>query len=206
MQKIPSFCVSGNLLGLNLTCKNDIECGAMANEALHVDLSLAELRAVVRFAARCARPALHLFEDAMPGDWRPRAAIDVAEAFATGARRTKGMRDKAWAALRAAGEARDAGQAAAFEVARAATAAAGAAYLHPIAKATQVKHILGSAAHAAIAFELAAGGTTASDHLAEVRHLAEPMVIRLLRRYPAVPSGGGRAAELMRELDQLLIW
>src|SRR5262249_5500456 len=36
---------------------------------------------------------------------------------------------------------------------RAAGHAVGAAFLHPLAKATQVKHILGSAAHAARAFD-----------------------------------------------------
>jgi len=56
--------------------------------------------------------------------------------------RTKVLRDSAWGAQRAAQEARDAGQAAASAAARAALGAAGAAFLHPLAKATQVKHIL----------------------------------------------------------------
>ena len=52
--------------------------------------------------------------------------------------------------MRAAHEARGAGHLAAAEAARAAMAAAGAGFLHPLAKATQVKHLLGSAAHAAL--------------------------------------------------------
>ena len=70
--------------------------------------------------------------------------------------------------------ARDAGQAAASDAACAALAAADAAFLHPLAKATQAKHILGSAAHAARAFELAAGDDPAAGacHIAQARILA----------------------------------
>ena len=86
---------------------------------------------------------------------------------------------------------------------RAALAAAGAAYLHPLAIATQVKHILGSAAHAARAFELTAGDdpTVGADHIAQSRILAPPVVVDVLRRYPAAPHGGGRVGELIRQLD-----
>ena len=170
------------------------------------ELSLCELREVVGYAAACARPALAIFERERPDDRRPRAAIDAAQAFAEGAERTRALRDSAWAAQRAAQEARDAGQAAASDAARAALAAAGAAFLHPLAKATQVKHILGSAAHAARAFELAAGDdpAAADGHIAQARTLAPPVVAEVLRRYPAAPPGGGRAGELIRQLDASL--
>ncbi len=170
------------------------------------ELSGSELREVARYAAACARPALDIFEHERPGDPRPRAAIDAAQAFAEGAERTKALRDSAWAAHRAAQEARDAGQAAANDAARAALAAAGAAFLHPLAKSTQVKHILGAAAHAARAFELAAG----DDHavgarcLAQSAALAHPVVVDVLRRYPTAPGGGGRVGELIRQLDASL--
>jgi hypothetical protein len=159
-----------------------------------------------RYAAACARAALAIFERERPDDGRPRAAIDAAQAFADGAGRTKAIRDGAWAAQRAAQEARDAGQGAASEAARAALAAAGAVFLHPLARATQVKHILGSAAHAARAFELAAGGdpAAAADHVARARTLASPAVVEVLRRYPAAPGGGGRVGELIRGLDASL--
>lgn len=168
-----------------------------------IELSMAELREIAGYAAACARPALVIFERVRPDDRRPRAAIDAARAFADGADRTKALRDAAWAAQRAAGEARDAGQHAASEAARAALAAAGAAYLHPLAKATQVKHILGAAGHAARAFELRAGDDQAAgaDHIARARALAGPPVVDVLKRYPAAPDGGGRAGELIRELD-----
>ncbi|GAA4069863.1 putative immunity protein [Actinomadura miaoliensis] len=178
----------------------------MADDSTAIELSKSELREVTGYAVACARPALAIFERDRPDDRRPRAAIDVAQAFADGAERTKALRDNAWAAHRAAQETRDAGQAAASDAARAALAAASAAFLHPLAKATQVKHILGSAAHAARAFELSAGDdrTVGADHIAQLRILAGPVVVDVLRRYPLAPPGGGRVGELMRQLDASL--
>ncbi|WP_426752553.1 putative immunity protein [Myxococcus sp. Y35] len=180
--------------------------GRRPAEPGELDLGMHELRAVAGYAAACARTALALFERERPDDERPRAAIDAAQAFADGAARSKVLRDAAWAAQRAAQEARDAGLAAASDAARAALAAAGAAFLHPLAKATQVKHILGAAAHAARAFELAEGDDPAigASHIAQARALAPPVVVDVLRRYPAAPSGGGRAGALLRELDAAL--
>ncbi|PRX98106.1 putative immunity protein [Allonocardiopsis opalescens] len=178
----------------------------MADDSAAIELDLPELREVARYAAACARPALALFEHERPDDRRPRAAIEAAQGFADGARRTKSIRDSAWAAHRAAQETRDAGLAAASEAARAALAAASAPYLHPLAKATQVKHILGAAAHAARALELAAGDdpAAAADHLARARALAKPVMADVLRRYPPAPHGGGRVGELLRQLDAFL--
>jgi hypothetical protein len=178
----------------------------MAGHSPKIDLSRSELREISGYAAACARPALAIFERDRPGDRRPRAAIDAAQAFADGGERTKALRDSAWAAQRAAQEARDAGQDAASDAARAALAAAGAAFLHPLANATQVKHILGSAAHAARAFELSADDAPAvgAHHIAQARHRAPSVVVDVLRRYPAAPSGSGRVGELIRELDASL--
>jgi hypothetical protein len=178
----------------------------MADDATTIELSRSELRTVAGYAVACAQPALAIFERERPGDPRPRAAIDAAQAFAEGAERTKALRDSAWAAQRAAQEAREAGQAAASDAARAALAAAGAAFLHPLPKATQVKHILGSAAHAARACELAVGDDPAVglDHIAQARTLANPVVVDVLRRYPSAPPGGGRVGELLRTLDAAL--
>ncbi|AXB41240.1 putative immunity protein [Amycolatopsis albispora] len=170
-----------------------------------IELSMAELREVAGYAAACAHPALAIFERARPDDPRPRAAIDAARVFAEGARRTKAIRDSAWAAQRAYQETRDAGQAAASEAARAAVAAASAAFLHPLAKATQVLHILGPAAHAALAIELDTGDPQSGlDHLETARGLAGPVVVSVLTRYPHAPSGRGRAGELTRLLDASL--
>jgi len=178
----------------------------MADDSTTIELSRPELREVTGYAVACARSALAIFESERPDDQRPRAAIDAARAFVDGGERTKAIRDSAWAAQRAAQEARGAGLAAASDAARAALAAAGAAFLHPLAKATQVKHILGSAAHAARALELSAGDDPAvgADHIAQLRTLANPVVVDVLRRYPVAPSGGGRVGELIRQLDALL--
>jgi hypothetical protein len=177
----------------------------VADDSPTVELSRSELREVAAYAAACARSALPVFERERPDDLRPRDAIDTAQAFASGGERTKALRDTAWAAHRAAQEARDAGQSAASDAARAAGSAAGAAFLHPLAKATQVKHILGSAAHAARALELSAGDdpTVGADQIAQLRDL-QPVVLDVLRRYPAAPSGGGRVGELIRHLDASL--
>ena len=177
-----------------------------ADENLTIELSVEELREVTRYSVACAVPALTIFERACPDDRRPRAAIDAARAFADGGKRTKAIRDGAWAAQRAYQETRDAGKAAASDAARAAIAAASAAYLHPLAKATQVLHILGAAAHAARAFELDAGDDRAvgADHIEKARELAGPVVVSVLMRYPDAPSGRGRAGELVRSLDASL--
>lgn len=161
------------------------------------------LREVAAYAAACAQEVLEVFESTHPGDSRPRDAVNAAWVFARGGRRGKTLRDTAWAALRAAG---DTDNAAAAQAARAAMAAASAAYLHPLADAAQVKHILGAAAHAARAAELAAGDDrgVAADHLELARRRATPAVVDVLRRYPAAPSGGGRVGELMRDLDESL--
>nr|WP_108953448.1 exonuclease SbcC [Streptomyces fragilis] len=168
-----------------------------------VALSRRDLREVTAFAATCAREVLDVFEADRPDDPRPRHALDTAREFARGGERGKALRDAAWAALKAA---RAAEGAAAREAARAAMAAAGAAYLHPLAKATQVKHILGSAAHAAHAAELVAGGDRAigEEHLRRAARHATPALAEVLRRYPAAPPGGGRTGELLRALDAAL--
>ncbi|WP_448612512.1 hypothetical protein [Geodermatophilus sp. URMC 60] len=85
-------------------------------------------------------------------------------------------------------------------------AAAGAAYLHPLAHATQVEHILGAGAHAARAAELVAGDdpTVGAEHVEQVAHRATPVVVDVLTRFPAAPAGGGRVGELIRILDAAL--
>lgn len=169
----------------------------------HIELAMDELRAVAGYAADCAEHVLDIFERDVPGDPRARDAIIGARAFADGGRRTMALRAIAMAAFRAA---HDAPTAAAAEAARAASAAAGAAYLHPLASADQVKHILGSAAHAARAAELDADddpATSAAAIAAAVGH-APSTVATVLARYPRAASGGGRTGELVRAIDAAL--
>ncbi|HET9110934.1 MAG TPA: hypothetical protein VFN78_08935 [Ktedonobacterales bacterium] len=175
----------------------------MANETTEIVLSTQDLQEITRCAAESAQEVLDIFERAYPADSRPRDAIDAAWAFARGGTRGKRLRDTAWAALKAAG---DADTAAAGDAARAAMYAASAAYLHPLADAHQVKHILGAAAHAARAAELIAGDDRAvgAEHIQQALRRATPHVIDVLARYPAAPPGGGRVGELLRDLDDAL--
>lgn len=165
----------------------------------HIVLTLPELRAVAGFASACAEDVLTIFEEARPGDPRPREALDAARVFAAGGARTKAQRLTALAAMRAA---RDSDTEAAGAAARAAMCAASAAYLHPLAQADQVKHILGAAAYATRAAELT--GRDAAAPAREFASRATPVVVEVLRRYPAAPPGGGRVGQLIRDLDAAL--
>lgn len=60
----------------------------------------------------------------------------AADQFAGGAKRRKALGDSAWAAQLAAREARELSFCAAENAVRASLAAAGAAFLHPLSKAT----------------------------------------------------------------------
>ncbi|WP_435856970.1 hypothetical protein [Streptomyces longwoodensis] len=117
-----------------------------------------------------------------------------------GGERGKALRNTASAALKAAA---GAGTVAAREAAWAAMSAAGSAYLHPLARSTQVKHILGAGAYAARAAELVAGDDHAVGAESLVRTVlrATPAVADVLKRFPAAPGGGGRVGELIRILD-----
>jgi len=175
----------------------------VANETSEIVLSMQDLREVTRYAAESAQEVLEIFERAHPVDSRPRDAIDAAWTFAQGGERGKTLRDTGWAAHKAA---RDADTAVAGDAARAAMYAASAAYLHPLADAHQVKHILGAAAHAARAAELMAGDDrdVGADHIEQVRRRATPLVVDVLSRYPAAPPSGRRVGELLRDLDETL--
>jgi len=175
----------------------------VANETSEIVLSKQDLGAVTGYAAESAQGVLEIFERAHPADSRPRDAVDAAWTFARGGERGKSLRDTGWAAHEAA---RDADTAAAGDAARAALCAASAAYLHALADAHQVKHILGAAAHAARAAELMAGDDrdVGADHIEGARRRATPVVVDVLSRYPAAPPGGGRVGELLRDLDEAL--
>jgi hypothetical protein len=175
----------------------------MTTEPSEVELSAHDLRVVARYAAECAQEALSIFEASHPGDRRPRVAVEAAWTFAEGAERTQLQGRSGFAAHKAAQEATTE---AARDAARAAGHAAAAAYLHPLAKSHQVKHILGAAAHAARAAELAAGGdrSVGTARLEQARQRAAPALVAVLRRYPAAPPSGNRVAELMSALDTSL--
>ncbi|PSK98857.1 hypothetical protein CLV63_10481 [Murinocardiopsis flavida] len=166
-------------------------------------VTMDELRAVARFVAESAQEDLPVFEEAVPDDPRPRAALDAAWRFVHGANRTRLQRVTSLDAHRAA---KDAGTEAARLAARSAGDAASAAYLHPISRATQVGHILRAAASAARIAELNADGDpAAADLLLErARRRATPTLVAVLSRYPPAPTAKNRVAHLMSALDASL--
>ena len=175
----------------------------MPMPATEVELTTDDLRAVAGYAAGCAQPALVLFVEACPDDPRPAAALAAARAFADGAPRSRLQRTAAADAHRAA---REAPTDAARHAALAAGDAAAAAYLHPLARPTQVRHLLGAAAHAARAIELARGDdpVVAEYVIVGAAKRASSAVVDVLARYPRAPQGRGRVGVLMARLDSLL--
>lgn len=167
------------------------------------ELTTEELRAVVAYAVACAEPALVIFEKDRPGDSRPAAALHAGRVFAEGAPRSRLQRSAAADAHRAA---RDAATGAARHAAAAAGDAAASAYLHPLAKATQVGHVLGAAVHAARAAELVRGDdpVVAEYVITAAAKRATPVVLDVLTRYPRAPKGRARIAVLMQRLDGML--
>ncbi|WP_069169088.1 putative immunity protein [Streptomyces griseus] len=167
------------------------------------ELTMDELRVVARYAAQSAQEVLPVFEGAVPGDPRPRAALDAAWEFVNGAKRTKLQRVTSVDAHRAA---KETGSETARLAARSAGDAASAAYVHPIPRATQVGHILRAAASAACIAELEAGGDPAVGDMAieQARRRASPVLIDVLSRYPLAPTGRNRVSQLMSALDASL--
>ncbi|MFK3984322.1 putative immunity protein [Micromonospora sp. NPDC050397] len=167
------------------------------------DLTMDELRVVTRYVVRHAEDVLPVYERAVPDDPRPREAIDAAWVFINGANRTRLQRVTSLEAHRAA---RSAPGEAVKLAARSAGDAASAAYLHPIARASQVGHILRASASAARIGEIEAGGDpTIGDALLErSRRRATPVLVDVLRRYPLAAIGTSRVAQLMSALDRSL--
>lgn len=167
-----------------------------------IALDLDDLRALAAWCAGFAAEVLPLFAADHPDDPRPAAAIAAALTFAQGGPRNKPLRDAALAALKSAGEAT---RPPAQQAARAAMSAAASGYLHPLARATQVKHILGAPAHAALARSLESGDPAlAAPLVAQAAAGAPARIVALLHRYPPAPAGGGRIGMLIATLDAAL--
>jgi len=173
----------------------------MCPESRYFDLPLDSLRALGKWAADCAEVALPVFETHAPTDPRPRAAIEGVRAFAAGGKRTAALRTLALAAMRAA---REVGDPAAQAAARAAGLAASSAYTHPLADVQQTKHIVGPAAHAAMALELERGHEMMPDEIIRAVESAPPQVQEILRNMPARSDGKSRLDHLMYMLDSAI--
>ncbi|MEU6134362.1 putative immunity protein [Nocardioides sp. NPDC047086] len=167
------------------------------------ELTTDELRVVARYVAQAAAEVLPVFETAVPGDPRPRLALDSAWEFVGGARRTRLQRVTSLDAHRAAAEAPTE---AAWLAARSAGDAASAAYLHPLADAAQVGHLLRAAASVARIAEIEASGDpkAAAASVDRAVERADRVLVDVLARYPVVPVGKNRVAQLMSTLDRRL--
>ena len=159
-----------------------------------------ERREVARWATGSAARVLALFEAVAPTDARPREAIDIARAFAEGAGRSRHLTRVALGAHRAG---REVGDPVALAVARAASLAAATANIHGEETIGTLGHILGPAAYAALARELAAGGdaSAADEELGWAIGRASPAIRDLVRRVPASGPGGRRLDEIQHRLD-----
>jgi hypothetical protein len=172
----------------------------MGRESEHFTLSIDSLRVIGGWAAESAERALPVYEAHAGSDSRPRAAIAGIREFAEGGKRAARLRSLAMEAHAAA---REVGDAAAAAAARAAGVAAASAYTHPLADVHQTKHVVGTAAYAALALELDnAGDSSIGD--GEVRWAIEhaPSAVReVLLQMPARQPGRGRLDALLYELD-----
>ena len=175
----------------------------MDPESRYFTLTMESLRAIGGWTADCAERALPLYEATAGADLRPRAAIEGIREFAAGGKRVARLRALAMAAHAAA---REIGDPAATAAARAAGSAAASAYTHPLVDVHQTKHIVGSAAYAALALELDhAGDPRIADGeiLWAIGH-APPQVREVLRRMPPRQPGRSRLDTLLYELDASL--
>lgn len=164
-------------------------------------LTVGELRAVSAFNVACVDTVIGLFEQAHPADARPRAALDAARAFVNGEPRSMKQRSTALAAHRAAKEA----EPSAAQVAMAAGDAAASAYLHPLADAAQVGHILRGPAYSVLALQhRAVDPLTRPAAIDIILRFGTPQVIDVLRRYPRLTRRHREIASVMSELDARL--
>src|SRR4051794_33904408 len=172
----------------------------MDRESKYFTLSLESLRAIGGWAAECAERALSVYEAHADSDTRPCAAIEGIRGFASGGKRTARLRSLA---LEAHAAARAVGDPAAAAAARAAGSAAASAYTHPLADVHQTKHIVGSAAYAALALELDRGGDPSIGDIEviwAIEHVT-PEVREILLRMPARQAGKSRLDTILYALD-----
>lgn len=169
-------------------------------ESRYFELSLESLRAIGSWAADCAERALPVFERHAASDARPRAAIEGIRTFAGGGKRVARLRSLA---LEAHAAAREVGDPAAAAAARAAGHAAASAYTHPLADVQQTKHIVGPAAYAARALELAqADDPRVGDDEVHWAIAHAPTDVRaVLLQMPARQVGKSRVDMLLYQLD-----
>ena len=157
-----------------------------------------DLRAVAAFNLACALQVIDLFEAVKPHDARPRDALAAAEGFVRGGPRSRAQRISAPAAHRASKEV----SGAASHAAMAAGDAAASVYLHPLADAAQVGHILRGPSHCVLALEArAVEPLTRAAAAAAILEWSTPAVAEVLCRYPSAATRDRATAEVLWFLD-----
>jgi hypothetical protein len=170
------------------------------HESRYFTLTLDSLRAIGCWSADCAERALPVYEAHAGSDSRPRAAIAGIREFAGGGKRTARLRSLA---MQAHAAAREIGDPAGAAAARAAGVAAASAYTHPLADVHQTKHIVGSAAYAALALALGHAGDSgvAEEEVRWAIEHAPPEAREVLLQMPARQAGKSRMDAILYELD-----
>jgi hypothetical protein len=177
--------------------KNGVE-GSRPTRLPDFVLSTDELRTVTGFNLSCALHVIGLFESSSPHDMRPRRALDAAQLFVDGAGRSNLQRATASAAHRAAKSVVPP----AAHAAMAAGDAAGSAFLHPLADAAQVGHILRGPAHSVLALTLQpTSPCTREEAEASLLAAASPTLIEVLSRYPRPTRTSHPVYTVMADLD-----
>lgn len=163
----------------------------MEREPGALTLSEDDRRVLAVWAAECAEHTLPLFEAQAPTDARPRAAIEVARAFARGEVRIGPARALAVAT-----------HAAAREVADPAAVAAARAAGHAAATAHMASHARGVTAYAAKARSLAAPDDprAVADEVDWALRRASPDVREVLRRLPPPHRPAGILGAVIGEI------
>jgi hypothetical protein len=156
------------------------------------------LRDSVAFSVCLAQAALAAIETGAVIDPAGDAALLAARSYVAGGTRNHALRRAAMDAYRAA---QLLGHGPEFHALHSASAAAGAAFLHPPGgryPAHQTKHILGAAAHFVLCIEALGGDATETMH--SVIDDCPESVRMLLSLYPEPPPGTSRYSVLWSEL------
>ncbi|MFZ0545727.1 MAG: putative immunity protein [Candidatus Promineifilaceae bacterium] len=166
----------------------------------YFELRIESLRILGRWAADCAERALPIYEELNGDDPRPRDAINGIRVFANGGKRIAKLRVLALDAYRASLETEDP---AASAAAQAASLAAAAAYTHPLVDVQQTKHILGSAAYAALAVEIKNNNDPkyGEDEVRLAVDRVQNEICEILLKMPGREEGTSRLDKIMFDLD-----
>ena len=169
-------------------------------------LSPAVLRESVSFSVMLARESLDVASNAADKsivmDQATTAALDAAAAYIAGGTRNVALRKASMDAFRIA---QTIERGPMFHAIHAASAAAGAAFLHPPGGGTdahQTKHILGAAVHYVLCHE--ASGRDSMAALDSVVQRAPEAIKELLRMYPEPVAGKQRYSAVLLMLYQVI--